>query len=60
MASNSRLLALFSLAVASSLVTSRLVIYGPQELKDKFAASGNILIIEFNIYLRLQNFCKLC
>ena len=32
---------LLSLLVSSSLVASRLVIYGPQQLKDQFSSQGN-------------------
>jgi hypothetical protein len=44
------------LSLLLSLIYSRLIIYGPQELKDKFQLKG---IIYSLIVIRLQDQCKL-
>lgn len=43
---------ILSLLLSAAVVSSRLVAYGPQELKDKFSRTGTVFIIELTTVFR--------
>lgn len=49
-----------SLLISVSAVTSRLVVYGPPELKSKFEYNGNLIVnnnhLDFKINANFANF----
>ena len=62
MTTMSRFLKFLPFVLSATMVASRLVIYGPQELKDKFEYNGNYYkclsryILDFKIEASYANF----